>query len=467
MKKQEPLAVFGGKPVIVASTKLTRWPLISQEEAQQVAAVLQGAPIFGCDSDQVVQLENQWLRYVGAAYCRAVGSGTAGLHMALWGAGVGPGDEVLLPAYSFMASALVILHVGAIPVFVDVHRQSYNINPALIESQITPRTKALMVVHLAGLPADMDEISAIAHRHGLAVIEDCAHAHGATYRGEKTGSLGDAASFSLNGVKNMVAGEAGLFTTRHRSYYDRAEGLWLRVTLGAPRESEKYPLATLGYNYRCSVVAAALAREQLKRLDELNAVRRRNCERLSAQLCNIPGVIPPAVPEDRTHAYHMYRVRFDPRALGLDVNPAEFRAKVVAALAAEGVLCRSWMNWTLPELPIFARPEEFERSYPWRRTWGPDRVYCAADYPEARRMVEETAVVADAPTAISPEVIDLLAEGFRKVFSQIGDVARMDLSEELIRGELANCDAIRRELSASHRIQSAHPQNATENRPKP
>ena len=333
--------------------------------------------------------------------------------------------------------------------FVDVDPQTYNLDPVAIEDQITPQTKALIVVHLAGLPADMDEINAVAERHGIAVIEDASHAHGAAYKSRMAGTLGDAASFSLNGAKNLPAGEAGLFTTPHRSYYERAEALWLSVTLAAPSESEKYPLATLGYNYRCALVAAAMAREELKRLDEHNANRQANCERLAEQLQDIPGVIPPVVPQDRTHVYHMFRVRFDPRAVGLDVAPTEFRAKVVAALAAEGVLCRSWMNWTLPELPVFARPDEFERLHPWRRTWPSDRTYHAGDYPEARRIVEETAIVPDAPTALGPEVIDRLAEGFRKVFSQIDAVMSLELTDKLAGGELASREAILRELNVS------------------
>ncbi len=446
MSQTGKLALFGGDPVVPDSLQCSRWPLLTAEEAERVVAALGAKTIIGSDHEQVVQLENEWCRYIDAPFCRAVGSGTAGLHMALWGAGVGPGDDVLVPAYSFTATVLPVLHAGAAPVFVDVDPQSYNLNPALIEDRVTSRTKALIVTHLAGLPADMDQITAVAQRHGIAVIEDASHSHGATYKGCKTGTLGDAASFSINGAKNLPAGEAGLFTTVHQPYYDRAQGLWLSVTLAGLRESEKYPLATLGYNYRCSVLAAAMARGQLKRLDEFNAMRQASCERLAQQLRDIPGVIPPTAPQDRTHVYHMFRVRFDPRAAGVEIAPREFRARVVAALAAEGVLCRAWMNWTLPELPIFAQPDEFERLHPWRRTWPSDRAYDAADYPEARRMVEETAIVSDAPTAVGSEIIDRLAEGFRKVFSQIDAVMRLELTDRLASGELASCEAIREEL---------------------
>ena len=446
MKEVKKLAAFGGNPIVPRSMKLTRWPRIEPNEIENVVTVLQSEPIIGSDAEPIVQLENEWSGYIDVPFCRAVASGTAGLHMALWGAEVGPGDEVLVPAYSFMATALVVLHTGASVVFVDIDPKTYNLDPTLIEEKITPRTKALIVVHLGGLPADMDEISAIAKRHNLAVIEDAAHAHGALYKGRKTGTLGDAASFSLNGAKNLPGGEAGLFVTRHQSYSDRVQGLWLPVTLAASSESEKYPLATLGYNYRCSLVAAALAGGQLKRLDELNAVRRANCERLAEQLRQIPGVIPPEVPEDRTHVYHLFRVRFDPQAAGVDIRPNEFRAKVVAALSAEGVMCRSWMNWSLPELPIFSKPNDFERLHPWKRTWSKDRTYDCTEWPEANRMVGETTVVADVPTSTGPEAVDLLAEGFQKVFSQIDTVMQINLTEKLASGELATSEAVRQEL---------------------
>ena len=451
MRDAGKLAVFGGAPVMPPGIQRTRWPRWTAPEIEELGRVLKQEQLFGSDAPQVSLLEQEWARRVGVDYCAAVSSGTAALHTALWAAGVEPGDEVLVPAYSFMATALAVLHQGAVPVFVDVQRHSYNLDPLEAAKHLTPRTKALVVVHLFGLPADMDEINAVARRHGLAVIEDCAHALGAVYKGRWTGSLGDAAAFSLNAVKNAVAGEAGLFTTVHPGFFGRLDGLGLRVTLNARREEGKYPLASLGYNYRCSVVAATLARGQLARLDELNRIRQQNCERLTEQLRELPGVIPPQVPADRTHVYHMYRVRFDPQALGVEANPAEFRAKVVAALACEGVLLRSWMNWTLPSLPIFSDPAGFEACYPWKRTWPAGRVYDARDYPEANRIVQETSMVAEAPTAVTAEIIDYLAVGFRKVLSRIDEVLKIKLSDRLCDGGLANQDEIVAQAMAANR----------------
>lgn len=449
MASKDKLAIFGGEPALPEGIERARWPRFSEEELEELCRVLREEQLGGSDAPQVVALEQEWSQRIGVDYCCAVGAGSDALHMALWAAGVGPGDEVLVPAYTFLSGALVVLHREAVPVFVDVQRDSYNMDPAQIERHITARTRAILPVHLHGLPADMDEINQIAQRHGIAVIEDAAHAPGATYKGRAVGSLGDAAAFSNNMMKNLPAGEAGVFSTRHRHYFERLEGLWLRVHFHQSREELKYPQATLGYNYRCSIPSATLARGRLARLDEANAARQSLCRRLSEQLEEIPGVIPPRVPADRSHVYHLYRVRFDPAAAGFEVAPAEFRAKVVAALGAEGVLCRAWMNWTVPSLPIFTRPEAFEALHPWRRPWPDDHVYNPQDYPEAIKMVEETSLVMEAPTAVSEQIIDYMAAGFRKVFAQLDEVVKLDLPPELADGGAANLDEIRRLLGAT------------------
>ncbi len=452
---EQKLAILGGSPAMPEGIERTRWPRYSRQELNELCRVLQEEQLGGCDAPQINALEQEWAQRMGIRCCCAVGSGSDALHMALWAAGIGPGDEVLVPAYTFLSGALTVLHQRAVPVFVDVQPDSGNMDPSQIEQHITPRTKAIMPVHLAGLPADMDEINAMGRQYDLAVIEDAAHAPGATYRGKLVGNLGDAAAFSINAMKNLPAGEAGIFCTRHQHFFERVDGLWLRVRFHQSREELKYPLATLGHNYRCSVVSAALARGQLARIDELNGERRLLCERLTSRIEDLPGVIPPRVPADRSHVYHLYRVRFDPREAGLDLGPAEFRAKVVAALGAEGVLCRSWMNWTIPSLSIFTRPEEFEARHPWERPWSADRVYDPQDYPEATKVVEETSLVMEAPTAASRQIIDYMAEGFRKVFSQVGEVAKLELPPELLDGGAANLDEIRRLLSFTLPVQQA------------
>ena len=446
MNSKEKLAVFGGQSAMPEGIERTRWPRYNDSELEELCRVLREEQIGGCDAPQILKLEEEWSQKIGTPYCCAVGSGTAALHMALWAAGIGKGDEVLVPAYTFLSGALSVLHQGAVPIFVDIQPDSYNMDPSQIEKCITPKTKAIIPVHLGGLPADMDEINTIAKKYGLVVIEDAAHAPGAIYKGKMVGNLADASALSINAMKNLPAGEAGIFSTQHQEFFDRIDGLWLRVRFHKPREEMKYPLATLGYNYRCSIIAAALARGQLARLDELNGTRRQLCERLSAQLDRIPGVIPPHVPTDRTHAYHLYRVRFDPKSVGLQVPPSEFRAKVVAALGAEGVLCRAWMNWIIPSLPIFTKPETFESQYPWQRPWQQNYTYKPQDYPEAIKLVQETSLVMEAPTAANEKIIDYIANGFWKVFSQLDAVMKLDLPPELLDGGTANLEEIQKLL---------------------
>ena len=449
MNSEEKLAVFGGQSAMPEGIERTRWPRYNDSELEELCRVLREEQMGGCDAPQVVKLEEEWSRKIGTPYCCAVGSGTDALHMALWAAGIGNGDEVLVPAYTFLAGALSVLHQGAVPIFVDIQPDSYNMDPSQIEKRITPKTKAIIPVHLGGLPADMDEINTIAKKHGLVVIEDAAHSPGAIYKGKMVGNLADASALSINAMKNLPAGEAGLFSTRHQEFFDRIDGLWMRVKFHQPREELKYPVATLGYNYRCSIIAATIARGQLARLDELNGTRRQLCERLSTQLDRIPGVIPPYVPKDRTHAYHLYRVRFDPKSLGLQVSPSEFRAKVVAALGAEGVLCRAWMNWIVPSLPIFTQPETFESQYPWQRPWQKNYTYKPQDYPEAIKLVKETSLVMEAPTAANEKIIDYIANGFRKVFSQLDVVMNLDLPPELMDGGTANLEEIQKLLGVA------------------
>ena len=451
MLARDELAILGGSPAMPEGIERSRWPRFSDQELDELCRVLREEQLGGGDAPQIISLEQEWRQRIGVEHCLAVGSGSDALHMALWAAGVERGDEVLVPAYTFLSGALTVLQQDAIPVFVDVKPDSYNIDPGQIEQHITSRTKAIIPVHLQGLPADMDEINSIAKRYGITVIEDVAHAPGAIYKGRPVGSLGDAASFSINMMKNLPAGEAGIFTTRHPDFLKRVDGLWLRVQFHQLREELKYPMATLGYNYRCSVPSATLARGQLARLDEANATRRYLCEKLTGQLKEIHGVIPPEVPLDRSHVYHMYRIRFDPKDAGINVSPAEFRSKVVAALGAEGVLCRPWMNWTIPSLPIFTKPEEFESTHPWKRTWPADRIYNPQDFPEATKIVEETSLVMEAPTAVNEQIIDYMANGFLKVFSRLDDVMKLDLPAELIDGGAAHLDEIRRLLPATNR----------------
>ena len=287
------LAIGGGKPILKRSN-YKNWPVITEDDRKLVNQVLDSGVVAGGTAPQVVALEKEWAKFTGVKYCLTTCSGTAALHMALAAVDVGPGDEVIVPAYTFLATASCALHQMAIPVFVDVEPKTFTIDPAKIEAAITERTKAIIPVHIQGCPADMDPILDIAKKHNLYVIEDACQAHGARYKGRMCGTMGHAGAFSLNNLKNLCGGEGGLYITNDadllkkgdlvRYFGDEADERTLR---------QKYNASILGYMYRNQELPAALARGQLKHLDELNGTRIRNADYLTSELSKIPGVIPP------------------------------------------------------------------------------------------------------------------------------------------------------------------------------
>ena len=309
------LAIMGGTPVVPEGMHRP-WPDIRPEDRKAVAAVLERRTLFGPTAPEITRLEREWAAYLGRSYCIATNSGTAALHCGLAAVGVRSGDEVIVPAFTFVATALAVVHQGARPVFCDIDPDTFNIDPTLIEERLSERTAAIMPVHLHGLPADMDEILAIARRRGLAVVEDAAQAHGATYRDRKVGTLTECAGFSLNATKTLSGGEGGLFVTDDEEGWRVARRLSNFGEDVPPTRADAFrPYLThgVGWMYRSHELPAALARSQLRRLDEYVARARRNAQILTEGLRELPGVIPPRVPEDRTHTFHKYRVRLDPR----------------------------------------------------------------------------------------------------------------------------------------------------------
>ncbi len=357
MATVEKLAIAGGRPV-VSSERHRPWPDVRPEDRDAVLAVLDRGVLCGANAPEITALQREWADYLGVDHCLALNSGTAALHCCLAAAGVRPGDEVILPACTFSATAMAVVHQGAVPVFVDVHPRTYNLDPARIEEKISERTRVIVPVHLHGLPADMDEIHAVAEHHGLAVVEDAAQSHGAVYRGRKTGTLAACAGFSLNATKNLSGGEGGLFVTSDEDALVVARRLSVfgeDVPPLEPDEFRSYWSISVGWNYRNQELSSALARSQLRRLDEYNATAQANGAILTEGLSKLRGVLPPYVPDDRTSVYHKYRVRLDPAALGFDGEATELRDRVVRALRAEGLEAVLWQVHPLPANPAFRR----------------------------------------------------------------------------------------------------------------
>ncbi len=359
MATVEKLAVHGG-PATVKARDHASWPDITDDDRAEVLAVLDRGILCGAESPAITGLEGDWADYLGVEHCIAMSSGTAALHTAIVSVGIRPGDEVIVPAYTYISTAAAVAHHGAVPVFCDIDERTFNIDPARIEERITDRTAAIMPVHVHGLPADMEAIRAIADRHGLAVIEDAAQSHGATYKGRKTGSLGECAGFSLNATKNLSAGEGGLFVTDDPKLFDIARRFSNRgedVPNLRPGEFriDSYVSHGLGWNYRSQELPAALARSQLRRLDYYTENAQRNGAILDEGLSALTGVTPPYVPPDRTSVYYKYRVSIDADALGFDGPAAELRDRLIRALRAEGVEALLWQVEPLPAYPAFRR----------------------------------------------------------------------------------------------------------------
>ncbi len=272
-------------------------PLIGEEEKQAVLEVMDSGMI--AQGPRVKAFEEAFAKMCGVEYAIATTSGTTALHTLLLAHGIGDGDEVITSPFTFIASANSILFTGARPVFIDIDPVTYNIDPALIEAAITPKTKGIMVVHLFGLSCDMEPIQAIAEKHGLHVFEDACQSHGATYQGQKVGSLGTGA-FSLYPTKNMTSAEGGMITTNDA---DIAETCRVIRQHGMRR---RYYHDELGYNFRMTDIHAAIGLEQLKKLTRFNEARQKNAQFLNEHL---QGVGVPSVPEGYEHVYHQYTVR--------------------------------------------------------------------------------------------------------------------------------------------------------------
>lgn len=424
------LAVEGGIPVIPDGRR-RRWPEVLPEDLEAVAKVFEGTEWYGANGTEITALEREWADYVMRRHCISTNSGTAALHCAAAAVGVTPGDEVIVPAFTFIASALSMMHQGARPVFCDIEPDTFNIDPTLIEGLITERTAAVVPVHLQGLPADMDPILKLASKHGLAVIEDAAQAHGAWYKGSKAGSIGDCAAFSLNATKTLSGGEGGLFVTDDDEAFKVARRLTNFGEDAPPTDPDVFrPYATwgLGWMYRNHEVPAAFARSQLRRLDGYVENARTNAAILTRGLAEIPGVLPPHVPEGSTHAYHKFRVRLDLDALGVAgrVAAVELRDRLLRALRAEGLVISLWQLMPLPAQPIFRRRDQG----PWRPSFDAEGLaaWHPEEYPVAVETLEKTIVVGSEfhPLAILETAqMEQYLEAFHKVLGRLDAVLEL------------------------------------------
>ena len=284
-------------------------PHIGDEEKAAVLQVLDSGQL--AQGPRVKEFEEKFAAWCGTKYAVATSSGTTALHVALLAHGIGPGDEVITTPFSFIASANCVLYAGARPVFADIEPDYYMIDPAAIEKAITPRTKAIIPVHLFGQAADMGPIAELARKHNLAVIEDACQAHGATYQGKTVGAWGTAC-YSFYPTKNMTTIEGGMITTNDEQVAERAR---LIRNHGSPK---RYLHDSLGFNFRMTDLQAAIGLVQLGKVSGWNEQRQKNAAFLTGRLSGLPGITPPKVRPGSGHVFHQYTIRAEGRDAALE-----------------------------------------------------------------------------------------------------------------------------------------------------
>lgn len=297
-------------------------PVITRESKELIARALDQGWISSA-GPYINDFEKEFASYLGVKHAITVNTGTAALHIALLAAGIGEGDQVIVPAFTMAASWMAVMYTGATPVFVDVEPDIYTIDPKLIEAAITTKTKAIMPVHIYGHPADMDPILEIVKKHNLVVIEDAAEAHGATYKGKLTGSIGDINAFSFYANKIITTGEGGMVTTNS----DELAEIATAMKDLSHSKGKRFIHDALGYNYRMTSLQAALGSGQLLHISDFLATKKHMAELYKEGLEGIPGLALPVTRDWATHVYWMYAVLVDEEKFGMSKD--ELRAKLL------------------------------------------------------------------------------------------------------------------------------------------
>lgn len=338
----DTLSVNGGKPV--RTTPFAPWPFFAEDEIESVTSVLRSGKVNYWTGTEGREFENEFAAYTGCKHAIALANGTVALELALYSLGIGPGDEVITTCRTFIASASCIVMRGAKPVLADVDPVSQNITADTIRPLITSRTKAIICVHLAGWPCDMDAIMALAREHDLKVIEDCAQAHGATYKDKPVGSLGDVAAFSFCQDKIMTTGgEGGMLTTNDENLWRKA---WEFKDHGKSYDTvynRQHPPGfrwlheSFGTNWRMTDMQSAIGRVQLRKLPEWTAKRQHFATLLTEAFLTIPALRVTQAPPEIGHAMYKYYVFIRPEMLATGWD----RDKVINAITAEGIPCFS------------------------------------------------------------------------------------------------------------------------------
>ncbi len=408
-------AILGGSPAVTLDgTEANRWPIITDEDVAAVTQVLRSGELSLHPITQ--ELEADYRRFLGVKHALACCNGTSAIFAALHSFGLQPGDEVIAPSATYWASVMPILWCGAVPVFCESESDQLGLDPDDVEKRITPRTRAMVIVHLWGMPSKMDGLLEIAKRHKLKVFEDASHAHGAKWRGRYCGTFGDAAVFSLQTNKLAPAGEGGVLVTSDDAIHEHALclGHFERI-LPLKTPARRFAGTGFGLKHRMSPLSAAIARVQLKHLSERNARRNENIEYLSRRLEAL-GIHTFLPPNEAERVYFQFLVQNDPRRTGLVTD------KLVAALRAEGCDAIGPRYPLLHQQPVFTE----DRFIDIARLRHLPRELLPVYKPEALpRTMAGNATLIQLPSFPSAEraLLDQYARAFEKVRGAAAEIA--------------------------------------------
>ena len=314
-------------------------PFIDNKELQYISEAIKSGWISS-KGKFVDKFEEKFAQYCGAKYAVTASSGTAALHLTLLSLGVKPGDEIIIPTFTMIATAFAVVYCGAKPILVDAESETFNIDPKKIEAKITKKTKAIIVVHLYGQPCEMDPILKIAKKHRLAVIEDAAEAHGAEYKGKKVGNLGEAGCFSFYGNKIITTGEGGMIVTNNKKLAERAKIL---KNMAFGQGVHKFEHLAIGYNYRFTNIQAAIGLAQLERIKKIIALKRKIANQYQKNLSRIKEIVLPVKKNWGESVYWMYAIMLT-KEFGISRN------KLIDLLAGKGIETRPFF------VPIHLQP---------------------------------------------------------------------------------------------------------------
>lgn len=410
------LAIAGGSPV--RSKPFPCWPQFDARERKALLEVLESRSWGGYPFPNVLarSFAAAFAAYQDARYGLCVANGTVAIEAAARAAGIGPGDEVILPAYTFEATAAPLLRLGAIPVFVDILPETYCIDPKAAKAAVTARTKAVVAVHLGMNMADMDALTELAAQQDLKLIEDCAHSHGSKWGGRGAGSLGDVGCFSMQTTKLMTAGEGGVITTNSDEVLELCQSY---VNCGRASETDRYERRILGFNYRMTEFQAAVLLAQLERMPEQTELRQVRSRRLAEGLSSIPGI--GILGKDRRlteQAIYQFIFKYDAGEFG-----GAGRDRFVAALEAEGIPCEGLFYEPVYRSALFAvEPEDFPQlkeigEIPWKNTSCPV---------SERAAYEESVWLPHHLFLGDEEDVEQITEAVRKIRENIGELLQAD-----------------------------------------